>query len=84
MKELGHSRIDIIKMDIEGAEYDVIKDIYESDIRPVQILIEFHHRFPGVGIKKTKEAIGCIKSMGYQLFSVSATNEEYCFIRRAI
>lgn len=83
MRELGHSHIDIIKMDIEGAEYDVINDIYKSDIRPEQILVEFHHRFAGVGVKKTKEAVKKIKSMGYQLFSVSATNEEYCFIRRS-
>ena len=82
MYELGHAHIDILKMDVEGAEYDVIKDIYKSDIRPEQVLVEFHHRFPGVGITKTKEAVDCIKSMGYQLFSVSATNEEYCFIRR--
>ena len=84
MQELGHASIDILKLDIEGAEYDVIKDLYASGIRPEQILIEFHHRFPNVGIEKTKEAVGCIKSMGYQLFSVSATNEEYCFIRCAI
>ena len=80
MKELGHKQIDILKMDIEGAEYDVIKDIHDSDIRPRQILIEFHHRFPGVGIEKTKGAIETIKAMGYSLFSVSATNEEFGFI----
>lgn len=81
MQKLGHTNIDILKMDIEGAEYDVIKNVYESGIRPAQILVEFHHRFPNVGVKKTKEAIGCIRSMGYQLFSVSDTNEEYCFLR---
>jgi FkbM family methyltransferase len=81
MQELGHAHIEIIKMDVEGAEYDVIKDIYKSGIRSEQILVEFHHRFPGVGIIKTKEAVDCIKSMGYRLFSVSPTNEEYCFIR---
>jgi FkbM family methyltransferase len=83
MKELGHDQIDILKMDIEGAEYDVIKDISKSGIRPRQILVEFHHRFPGVGIKRSKEAIDGLKSMGYQLFSVSATNEEFCFIRKS-
>jgi FkbM family methyltransferase len=83
MKELGHDQIDILKMDIEGAEYDVIKDISKSGIRPLQILVEFHHRFPGVGIKRSKEAIDRLRSMGYQLFSVSTTNEEFCFIRNS-
>jgi len=67
MRELGHEYIDILKMDIEGAEYDVIKDIHHLNIRPQQILVEFHHRFPGVGIKRTKEAIEELYSMGYQL-----------------
>ena len=83
MRELGHAHIDVLKMDIEGAEYDVIKDILQSDIRPGQILIEFHHRFPGVGVGKTREAIAQLRSMGYGLFSVSDTNEEYGFIRQA-
>jgi FkbM family methyltransferase len=82
MKELGHDQIDILKMDIEGAEYDVIKDISKSGIRPRQILVEFHHRFPGVGVKRSKKAINELRSMGYQLFSVSTTNEEFCFIRK--
>lgn len=81
MQELENDRIDILKMDIEGAEYGVINDIYKSDIRPGQILVEFHHRFPRVGVKKTKKAVKIIKSMGYQLFSVSPTHEEYCFIK---
>ena len=37
MKELGHNKIDILKMDIEGAEYAVINDIERSGIRPEQI-----------------------------------------------
>jgi FkbM family methyltransferase len=83
MQELGHRRIDIIKMDIEGAEYQVIDDIEHSGIRPDQILIEFHHRFAGVGISKSKEAIARIRNMGYLLFSISDSNEEFCFIQNS-
>ncbi len=81
MNELGHNHIDILKMDIEGAEYGVINDIEKSAIRPIQILIEFHHRFPTIGIEKSKEAISKIRGMGYRLFSVSATGEEFSFIK---
>ena len=81
MKELGHDQIDVLKMDIEGAEYDVIKDIGTSGISPRQILVEFHHRFPGVAVGRSKEAIARLRSMGYRLYSVSATHEEFCFIR---
>jgi len=81
MRQLGHECIDILKMDIEGAEYDVINDISKSGIRPKQILVEFHHRFPGVGIRRTKDAINMLKSLDYKLFSVSSIKEEFCFIK---
>ena len=29
--ELGHSHIDVLKMDIEGSEYEVIENILESE-----------------------------------------------------
>lgn len=80
MRELGHDHIDLLKMDIEGAEYDVIDELAVSGIRPHQLLVEFHHRFPNVGVRKSREAIHALKSMGYRLFSVSATGEEFSFI----
>jgi len=80
MKELGHSELDVLKKDVEGAEYSVIKNIESTNIRPKQFLIEFHHRFPNVGIGKTKEAIKIIKKMGYGIFSVSESGGEYSFI----
>jgi len=80
MKELSHDRIDVLKMDIEGAEYDVIDDLRKSEVRPHQILVEFHTRFPGVGAEKTRRAIETQRSMDYRLFSVSPTNQELCFV----
>ena len=80
MKIFGHSYIDVLKMDIEGAEYAVIEDIRLSKILPKQILVEFHHRFPNIGVEKSKDAIRNLRRMGYQLFSISDNGEEYSFI----
>lgn len=80
MNELGDKKIDILKIDIEGAEYRFINDFASTDIRPNQILIEFHHRFPNIGIQKSKEAIKMLRKLGYKLFYVSPIGEEYCFI----
>lgn len=80
MDEMGHEKIDLLKMDIEGAEYQVIDDIVKSDIRPNQLLIEFHHRFPSVGIEKSQKAIQSLKDIGYVIFAVSDSGEEYSFI----
>ncbi|MRS01690.1 FkbM family methyltransferase [bacterium] len=82
MNDLDHMHIDILKMDIEGAEYDVIDDLRATGIRPGQILVEFHHRFPDVGIAKTKAAIERLKAMGYALFSVTSNGEEFGFINK--
>lgn len=80
MSEIDTEKIDVLKMDIEGAEYQVIDNIISSNVRPNQLLIEFHHRFPNVGIKKTNDAISKLKNSGYQIFSVSPSHEEFCFI----
>ena len=44
LNSLGHKKIDIVKMDIEGAEYHVLESILESPVLINQILIEFHDR----------------------------------------
>ena len=81
MNMLQHSRIDVVKMDIEGAEYAVLENILEANINVGQFLIEFHHRFENVGWLATKNAIILLKSKGYQIFDVSANLEEYSFIK---
>jgi FkbM family methyltransferase len=81
MNMLGNRYIDILKMDIEGAEYVVIQNILDNGIDIKQILIEFHHRFPGIGVNKTKEAIKSLNAAGYKIFSVSASGEEFSFIK---
>ncbi len=80
-KELGHTTIDILKMDIEGAEYDVIDDILKSDIKIHQLLIEFHHRFHPEGSNITRSAIKKLKQSGFLLFYVSQNGEEFSFIK---
>ncbi len=82
MAELGHDRIDLLKIDIEGAEYRVVEDILDSQIRPPQFLVEYHHRFPGVGVGKSKASIAALRAAGYALFAVSPTGEEFSFVDR--
>lgn len=77
---LGHSRIDLLKMDIEGAEYGVIDDLGRQPLLPQQLLVEFHHRFPSFGIGRTRAAVATLRSLGYRLFHVSPNGEEYAFL----
>lgn len=79
MQDLGHDHIDLLKMDIEGAEYAVLKDLLASRIPLHQLLVEFHHRWPEIGVDKTKQAIRDLNSAGYRIFDVSPSGEEYGF-----
>lgn len=81
MSMLGHQKIDVLKVDIEGAEYGVIEDLTKTDIKIEQLLIEFHHRFENIGISKTRRAIELLKNKGLRYFYVSPNKEEYSFIR---
>jgi FkbM family methyltransferase len=82
MEKLGHDRIDILKMDVEAAEYDVIEDVVASGLDIGQILIEFHHRFENVGNAKTLRAVKALNDVGYRIFFISELGREYSFIRR--
>ncbi len=79
--KLGHSRIDLLKMDIEGAEYEVLEGLLVSPIKPRQLLVEFHHRFPGIGLKRTADIIRQLKKVGYKIIAVSGTGREVSFLR---
>lgn len=78
--ELAHDHIDILKMDIEGAEYSIIEGLADILLRPKQIIVEFHHHYPEIGVEKTQNAIAQLRSLGYKLFSFSTKLEEFSFI----
>lgn len=78
MDRLGHRHIDLLKMDIEGAEYEVIDTLPAP---PGQLLVEFHHRFPGIGIQKTVRAIDRLRKEAYRIMAVSESGSEVSFLR---
>ncbi len=79
--KLDHDRIDLLKMDIEGAEYEVLDGLLASDIKPTQLLVEFHHRFPGIGLEKTADMIKRLGDAGYKIFAISEIGREVSFLR---
>jgi len=79
--ELGHRKVNLLKMDIEGSEYEVLDDILSSDVIVEQIAIEFHHRFPQIGKEKTEQAISRLAKAGYKVIAVSQSNEEVTFLK---
>ena len=46
MRQRGHVWIDVLKLDVEGAEYSVLEDLAQRDVLPFsQLLVEFHQRW---------------------------------------
>jgi FkbM family methyltransferase len=41
MKELGHDRVDLLKLDVEGAEYEVLSAVREAGVAPQLLIVDF-------------------------------------------
>jgi FkbM family methyltransferase len=81
MRRLGHMCIDILKMDIEGAEYVVLEDIVREEISINQIVVEFHHRLSGIGAAKTKRVLSLLEGFGMKIGYVCPRMEVFTLLR---
>ena len=77
--------IDILKMDIEGAEYSILESAefvrHASSIG--QICVEFHHRWRSIGKQRTQRAVTILESLGFRCAWHSPTsNEEFLFVNQ--
>ena len=82
--ELNHKEIDLLKMDIEGAEYEVIEALPKNRVAINQILIEFHHMYKGIPISKTVDAISALNNLGFELFNISQRTYEFSFRKKGM
>jgi hypothetical protein len=80
MEKLGHSQVDMLKIDVEGAEYLILEGLKAGTSLPRQLLVEYHHRFPGVGKQRTADSISKLRQLGYKIFGISETGREVCFV----
>lgn len=80
MEELNIPAADIIKMDIEGFEYEVLEDMIECQIMPSVLLVEFHHSWFGKSRYLTKSTVEVLRRCGYKIFAISETGKEYGFL----
>jgi len=80
MARLGHGRIDVLKLDVEGGEYAALDDLLASGVRPGQVLVEFHHHFAGFGIGHTERAVRALRAAGYRAFHRSKRGLEFSFL----
>jgi len=82
MSDLGHAKVNLLKMDIEGFEYAAIDDMIAEKIFPDVVAVEFHHRMYGFTDDPTERSVNHLLRAGYRLFHVSDTGREYSFIHQ--
>ena len=80
MEKLGHETVDLLKMDVEGAEFDILDGLEAGGRLPKQLLVEYHHRFPGIGKQRTAESIAKLRGLGYRIFAIAETGREVSFV----
>jgi FkbM family methyltransferase len=80
MRQLRHARIDLLKMDIEGAEYGVLEEIVHNAIPVGQILVEFHHRFRSLGVSKTRSMLARLSKFGMEVAHVCPRCEVFTLV----
>lgn len=85
MQQLGHDRLEILKLDIEGAEYDVINSILHDNIRIKILCVEFH-RLPGVQdsyfLDRLEECIRKLVESGFTPLFKSSLVDNFTFINK--
>ncbi len=80
MEMNGHNSIDLLKIDIEGFEYEVLESCLAKGIPIKQICVEFHDFFPEIPKTETREAIRALKSHGFDL--IHRHRHDHTFLRR--
>ena len=81
IKDVDAMRVKAVKMDIEGAEYEVMPSVLMALPNLTQIAVEIHERFVEGGVASTQKMIAQIEQYGFQLAAISDSLEELTFIK---
>jgi FkbM family methyltransferase len=81
LKRVGVDGVDLLKLDLEGAEYDVLAGVTAEHLRPFrQLFVEFHHHAVShFGESDTRRLVERVSACGFRTFSVDDHN--YLFYR---
>jgi FkbM family methyltransferase len=69
--ELGHEQIDLLKLDIEGAEYDVLRSIDLQALGVKVLCVEYHH---DRDLGRMLEAVRDVERRGFRPVHVRGTD----------
>lgn len=67
----GHDRVDLLKLDIEGAEYELLDAIRCSELGVRVLCVEYHHDH---GLRRMRSAVRHVLADGYRIAAVNRTD----------
>lgn len=81
MRELGHDHLDVLKLSVEGAQFEVLDTVLGAGISVDQILVEFT---PPVAVRKVREQCSKLRAAGYDYVAASfkVWHWKCAFVRR--
>ncbi|MCM1216990.1 MAG: FkbM family methyltransferase [Lachnospiraceae bacterium] len=77
MEMMGHTHLDLLKMDIEGSEFKVIPDILKAGISIGQICLETHSRLFPDSVEKARGIKEMLNSHGYMMIHNDILEQTY-------
>ena len=86
MKELGHAKLDLLKIDIEGAEYEVIRSILEDKLDIKILCVEFDEVYHPIDSEYEKRITDSARSLieyGFDMVAISSWGN-YTFVKREL
>jgi len=84
MRRLGHQHLDVLKLDVEGSEFEIIPDLIESRVSVDQLLVEIHYQFRSRSFTAGLDLISQLKDFGMQCIHISQRGFEFSFVRHGL
>lgn len=78
----GGPDVELVKIDIEGFEYEFLAALLAAGIRPAQLAVEFHHFLPHISWRRTAGIVWSLYKAGYRI--VYKNQCDYLFVRRSL
>ena len=84
MRQLGHDRLGVLKLDVEGSEFEAIPDLIASGIEVDQLLVEIHYHFPSRSFAEGLQLVRQLKANGFVCVFASPRGLEFSFVREGL
>jgi FkbM family methyltransferase len=80
IEHVGVPRVAFLKLDVEGAEYELLESVRAQDLAPFeQVFVEFHHHaLQRYSIADTQAVVRRLESLGRRAVSLDDHNYLFC------